>query len=64
MAWTCPNCQRAFRLTVVSGRPAELAPTLRPAGLDSRCPKCGRFDLVVAPDASDMVIAVTYDNVD
>jgi hypothetical protein len=46
------------------GPPEELAPTLRPAGLDSRCPKCGRFDLVIAPDTSDMVIAVTYDGID
>jgi hypothetical protein len=48
----------------VTGRVEEMAATRRPAGLDSRCPKCGHFETVVAPDTRDTVIAVTYDLAD
>jgi hypothetical protein len=45
----------------VTARAQEMGPFVRPTGLDSRCPICGRFELHVAPDAEDTVIAVTYD---
>jgi len=59
--WTCAKCLRAFRLTLVTARAQEMGPFVRPTGLDSRCPICGRFEVHVAPDAEDTVIAVTYD---